>query len=115
MAQNPIVTFTMKGGDVIKAELYPEIAPTSVTSGRIGMHASCHGKHAFGMLQIIGETVLREFAADRIAWAAHAGSLRVSALYHKSFDNSVKNQSVVEIFLNQTDKVVDGCRCDFGI
>ena len=32
MAQNPIVTFTMKGGDVIKAELYPETAPTSVNN-----------------------------------------------------------------------------------
>lgn len=32
MAQNPIVTFTMKSGDVIKAELYPEIAPTSVNN-----------------------------------------------------------------------------------
>ncbi|MDE7016878.1 MAG: peptidylprolyl isomerase [Lachnospiraceae bacterium] len=30
MAQNPIVTFTMKNGDVIKAELYPDIAPVSV-------------------------------------------------------------------------------------
>lgn len=30
MAQNPIVTFTMKNGDVIKAELYPDIAPESV-------------------------------------------------------------------------------------
>lgn len=32
MAQNPIVTFTMKGGDIIKAELYPEIAPMSVNN-----------------------------------------------------------------------------------
>ncbi len=32
MAQNPIVTITMKGGDVIKAELYPEIAPNSVNN-----------------------------------------------------------------------------------
>lgn len=30
MAQNPIVTVTMENGDVIKAELYPEIAPNSV-------------------------------------------------------------------------------------
>ncbi len=30
MAQNPIVTITMANGDVIKAELYPEIAPNSV-------------------------------------------------------------------------------------
>ncbi|MCM1174857.1 MAG: peptidylprolyl isomerase [Blautia sp.] len=32
MAQNPIVTFTMKGGDVIRAELYPDIAPVSVNN-----------------------------------------------------------------------------------
>lgn len=30
--QNPIVTFTMKNGDVIKAELYPDIAPVSVNN-----------------------------------------------------------------------------------
>ena len=30
MAQNPIVTITMTNGDVMKAELYPEIAPISV-------------------------------------------------------------------------------------
>ena len=27
MAQNPIVTIEMENGDVMKAELYPEIAP----------------------------------------------------------------------------------------
>lgn len=32
MAQNPIVTFTMENGSVIKAELYPEIAPESVNN-----------------------------------------------------------------------------------
>lgn len=30
MAQNPIVTITMENNDVIKAELFPEIAPISV-------------------------------------------------------------------------------------
>ncbi len=30
MAQNPIVTFEMKNGDTIKAELYPDIAPNTV-------------------------------------------------------------------------------------
>ena len=29
---NPIVTFTMENGDVMKAELYPEIAPNTVIS-----------------------------------------------------------------------------------
>ncbi|MCI9296132.1 MAG: peptidylprolyl isomerase [Lachnospiraceae bacterium] len=32
MAQNPIVTFTMADGGVIKAELYPEVAPVSVNN-----------------------------------------------------------------------------------
>lgn len=32
MAQNPIVTITMEDGGVIKAELYPEIAPQSVNN-----------------------------------------------------------------------------------
>ena len=30
MAQNPIVTFEMENGDIMKAELYPEIAPNTV-------------------------------------------------------------------------------------
>ena len=32
MAQNPIVTITMENGDVMKAELYPSIAPNSVNN-----------------------------------------------------------------------------------
>ncbi len=32
MAQNPIVTITMTNGDVIKAELFPDIAPQSVNN-----------------------------------------------------------------------------------
>ena len=32
MAQNPVVTFEMENGDVIKAELYPEIAPNTVNN-----------------------------------------------------------------------------------
>lgn len=30
MAQNPIITITMENGDVMKAELYPDLAPISV-------------------------------------------------------------------------------------
>ena len=30
MAQNPIITFEMENGDIMKAELYPEIAPNTV-------------------------------------------------------------------------------------
>ena len=32
MEQNPIVTITMENGDVMKAELYPEIAPNTVNN-----------------------------------------------------------------------------------
>ncbi len=32
MAQNPIVTFEMENGDIFKAELYPEIAPNTVSN-----------------------------------------------------------------------------------
>ena len=32
MAQNPIVTFNMSNGGVVKAELYPEIAPNTVNN-----------------------------------------------------------------------------------
>ena len=32
MAQNPIVTITLLGGEEIKAELYPEIAPNTVNN-----------------------------------------------------------------------------------
>ena len=32
MAQNPVITIEMKNGDIIKAELYPEIAPNTVNN-----------------------------------------------------------------------------------
>jgi peptidyl-prolyl cis-trans isomerase B (cyclophilin B) len=30
--QNPVVTFTMENGDIMKAELYPEVAPNTVNN-----------------------------------------------------------------------------------
>ena len=32
MAQNPIVTIEMEDGGIIKAELYPEVAPNTVNN-----------------------------------------------------------------------------------
>ena len=32
MAQNPIVTFELGNGNIIKAELYPEVAPNTVNN-----------------------------------------------------------------------------------
>ena len=33
---NPVVTITMENGDVMKAELYPEIAPNTVNNFKSG-------------------------------------------------------------------------------
>ena len=32
MAQNPLVTMTINGEDIIKIELYPEVAPNTVNN-----------------------------------------------------------------------------------
>ena len=32
--KNPVVTIEMMNGDIIKAELYPEVAPNTVKIGR---------------------------------------------------------------------------------
>ena len=32
MAQNPVITIEMENGDIIKAELYPEVAPNTVNN-----------------------------------------------------------------------------------
>lgn len=32
MAQNPVITFEMENGDIMKAELYPQIAPNTVNN-----------------------------------------------------------------------------------
>ena len=32
MAQNPVVTIEMENGDIMKAELYPQIAPNTVNN-----------------------------------------------------------------------------------
>lgn len=32
MAQNPIITFAMENGDIMKAELYPQVAPNTVNN-----------------------------------------------------------------------------------
>ena len=54
MAQNPVVTFTMENGDIMKAELYPDIAPVSVNN-----FISLINKHFYDGL--IFHRVIRDF------------------------------------------------------
>ena len=42
-----------------------------------------------------GKAVLGELTFDVVARTAHAGSVRTSALDHKSFDNAVEDQTVI--------------------
>ncbi len=79
------------------------------------MHGARHGKDAFCMLQIIFKAVDRELAGDAVPGTAGACAVRIAALDHKAFDDAVKDQAVIEPFLNQENKVVYGNRCDLRI
>ena len=39
---NPVVTFEMENGDIMKAELYPEIAPNTVRNFICPLHGKSH-------------------------------------------------------------------------
>ena len=45
--QNPVVTIEMENGDIIKAELYPDIAPISVNN-----FISLINKHFYGLTSL---------------------------------------------------------------
>lgn len=73
---NPVVTFEMENGDIIKAELYPEIAPNTVRN-----FVSLAGKGFYDGL--IFHRVIRGFMIQggcRMVqvWAALVIPLRVS-------------------------------------
>ena len=61
------------------------------------------------MSEVIAETICSEFALDMITGTASAGSVRASALEHKTADHSVEGQSVIIALLNQTDTRILGC------
>ena len=81
----------------------------------IGMHSSCHRQNAFGMFQIIGHTVGSELTLDAVAGAAHTGAIGTSALDHETADDTVEDQTIIEMLADQADKIVNGFRCNFGI
>ena len=81
----------------------------------IGMHGSCHGQNTFGMLQIIGHTVGSKLTLDAVAGAAHAGAIGTSALNHETADDTVEDQTIVKMLVDQIDEIVNGFGCNFGI
>ena len=82
----------------------------------VRIHSPRHGQNAFRVSQVVGqETILSEFARDGVARAADSGTLRVAALDHKAADHAVEDQTVIESFLNEAYKIVDGIRSDLRI
>ena len=81
----------------------------------IGMHGSCHGQNTCGMLQIVGYAVGSEFTLDAVAGTAHAGAVGTSALDHKTADDTVEDQTIVKMLVDQTDEIVNGFGCYVGI
>ena len=67
----------------------------------------------------MGKTVIyavgRKLALDVVAGAAGTVALRAAALDHKAADDTVEDQSVIELAVGQRDKVLYGFGCDFGI
>ena len=86
-----------------------------LASGTVRHHGTSHGKNTSGMFQIIFETILIELSFDGIAWAAHTGSVRASALDHETFDHAMEDQTIIVAFLHQTDEVVDCVRSNLRI
>ena len=58
---NPIVTIEMENGGVIRAELYPEVAPNTV-------------RNFVSLVQVVLEAVCGKLAADLITRAASSSS-----------------------------------------
>ena len=79
------------------------------------MHCSCHGKNTRCMSKIVCNTILGKFTLDAVSRATHSGSIRASSLDHKSVDDTMEDQSVIEAILYKTDKVIDSVWCDFRI
>ena len=77
MAQNPIVTITMANGDVMKAELYPDIAPNTVNN-----FISLIKKNFYDGLifhRVISGFMLQGGDPEGTGWAAPAMASRVNS------------------------------------
>ena len=60
--------------------------------------------------QLVVHPVEEELALDAVAWAAHAGALRAAALDHKTGNNAVEDQSVIEPLIRKEDEIIHGLR-----
>ena len=78
-------------------------------------HASCHGKHACGMLKVIFKAVIGKFSFDAVSGAAHTGAGRISALDHETRDDPVEDDAVIKALIDKAYKVIDRIGSYLGI
>ena len=64
----------------------------------------CHGEDAFGRVK----EAFAEFIGDGVAGAARAVSVRVTALDHKSVDDTMEDEAIIEAFVGEVNEVL--CR-----
>ena len=74
---NPVVTITMENGDVIKAELYPEVAPNTVNNFISLVKKGYYDGLIFH--RVIRGFMIQAVALRELVWVAQVTVLRVSS------------------------------------
>ena len=81
----------------------------------IGIHSTCHGDNASGVLKVVSNAVRSELTLDVISGTAHTRSVGASALDHEAGDNTVECKSVIEALACELDEVLYCDGSDLGI
>ena len=74
--KNPVVTIEMMNGDIIKAELYPEVAPNTVNNFLSLVNKGFYNGLIFH--RVIKGFMIQGGCPTATAWAARATASRVS-------------------------------------
>ena len=64
---------------------------------RVGAGGTGHRQNASLMAQVVLKAVKEELTLDAVAGAAHTGAVGTAALNHKAGDDSMENQTIIEI------------------
>ena len=67
------------------------------------------------MLQIIRNTVCGKLSLNAVAGASCSVSVRITALNHKTLDDTMKGQSVIELLVTELLEVLHCDRCNFRV
>ena len=81
----------------------------------VGHHAAGHGKDSSGVLKLIFKAIIGKFPLDAVAGTSHAGAGGISALYHKSGNDTVEDDAVIKALIDKAYEVIDGIGGDVGI